>query len=99
MNQLSAQQDGNNVANVQSGCTGLHQGNIVTTMSNQSYLYTVSRGGRCKLTPVSSFFSGWQLVLVGCWGEGGYPGCPVGLPNSPGCRFARACNDFAPRTS
>ena len=41
----------------QPGCTGLHQGNI-TTMSNQSYLYTVSRGGRCKFTPVSTFSSG-----------------------------------------
>ena len=48
MNELLAKQDGNNVANVS---TRLHWSSseqyYVTTMSNQSYLYTVSRDGRC----------------------------------------------------
>ena len=80
MNQLSAKQDGNNVATFRPGYTGQYtcrvmqsgqgSGQYSNTTSNQSYLYTASRSGRCKFTPVSSFFSGWQLALVGWWGEG-----------------------------
>ena len=59
-NHLSADlEDGNNVANVS---TRLHwsssgQYNIITTMSNQSYLYTVSRGGSHLFTHLYSMFS------------------------------------------